>query len=111
MKKKGLLQEENSFSKVGIITLLAKDWANRNSDLSPIGIKEIPLKLIEDKDIELRIERKCLELQKYWDVTDQNDLPECSTKIIQKYNGKICEKYCSARFMCNKSPVFIEEKQ
>lgn len=106
LKEKGLSQEEKSFSKFGVITLLAKDWTNRNADLSPIGIKEIPLKLIEDKDIEIRIAKKCLELQKYWDVKDQKDLPECSTKIIQKYNGKICEKYCSARFMCTKSPVY-----
>ncbi len=106
LELKGLSQNEEAFSKYGVITFLAKDWSNRNSDLSPIAIKEIPLKLIEDEAIEIRIARKCTELQKYWDVTDQNDMPECSSKITQKYNGKICEKYCSARFQCNKSPVF-----
>ena len=109
LEEKGLLQNEGSFSKFGIITFIAKDWSNRNADLSPVPIKEIPLHLIEDDAIELRIKKKCLELQQYWDVTDQNDIPECSNKIIQKYNGKICEKYCSARFNCNKSPVFVDD--
>ncbi len=109
LEKKGLSQNEESFSNFGVITILAKDWSNRNADLSPIGIKEIPLELIEDKDIEIRIKRKCLELQEYWDISKETELPECSTKITQKYNGMLCEKYCSARFMCSKSPVFIEE--
>ena len=99
-------QVEESFSKFGIITFMAKDWSSRNSDLMPIPIQEIPLELIDDSAIEKRIERKCREIQTYWHLDRQEQFPLCSDKIIQKYNGKNCLKYCSARFNCQKSPVF-----
>jgi hypothetical protein len=106
LKGKGIEQNEESFSEFGIITFLAKDWSNRDRTISPIAIKEIPLKLLKDKEIELRIERKCIELQRYWDIESQEDFPICSEKIKKKFNGKMCEKYCSARFKCTFSPVF-----
>jgi len=106
LEENNIAQEEVSFSEYGIITFLAKDWSNRDRTVSPIAIKEIPLKLLGDKEIEQRIERKCIELQKYWDIESQEDFPTCSEKIRNKFNGKMCEKYCSARFKCNKSPVY-----
>jgi len=110
LEKKELKQEEKSFSEYGIITLLAKDWSKRDANLSPIPIKEIPLKLINNSDIEIRIKRKCLELQTYWDLNNQDEFPKCSEKITQKYNGNMCAKYCSARFNCKNSPAFIDKQ-
>ena len=86
----------------GVISALIRDWTYSDEQkIAGCQLQNIPLELMPMEETHQLIEWKIDNIKPYLECADINTMPLCSENDRQKYNGKICLKYCQARMICD----------
>ena len=91
-------------SEWAVISALVRDWTDRAAKLKGIAgcqLQNIPIQLMDLTETHEMISHKINLIIPYLDCRDINTIPLCSEEERQKYNSKICLKYCQARQICD----------